>query len=348
MTAQPSNAPTTAELVLHRSDVRVLYWHLGLYGIGAILEHTRASAGHPDAVRVSWTRGMQPRAKIHAPADEVATAIHDHALAHAARSWVHEDVTLAGKARGLMSPRLSIFTGDDFDTVQRRRHHTLDQLTDQRMSLDLRLLAALGEPAYWSFNAKGAPLQDDGASRWDMQPRNQGSELVKTRLRKLAGNLAGRDPRDVTAMLTGAPGDGHGAPGLPTDAPDSALSWAAIWGISQLPIAARINATALTSGHLGRSRNEHYYTPYWTTPWRPARLRSILTAAKLKTAASAGLARWAAPDSEIIAARAWLEARGVHGVLRFPIGRFGSDNAPERRALLGTPIPTTDPSTTLR
>jgi hypothetical protein len=31
--------------------------------------------------------------------------------------------------------------------------------------------------------------------------------------------------------------------------------------------------------------------------------------------------------------------RGVIGILRFPIGRFGSDNAPERRARQGEAIP---------
>ena len=43
--------------------------------------------------------------------------------------------------------------------------------------------------------------------------------------------------------------------------------------------------------------------------------------------------------SEISAAHRWLAERGTGGVLRFPVQRFGSDNAPERRALTGQPVP---------
>ena len=47
------------------------------------------------------------------------------------------------------------------------------ELTATQQWLDLRLLAALGQPAYWSRDDKGGLMQDDGASRFDMQPRNQ-------------------------------------------------------------------------------------------------------------------------------------------------------------------------------
>lgn len=43
--------------------------------------------------------------------------------------------------------------------------------------------------------------------------------------------------------------------------------------------------------------------------------------------------------SEISAAHRWLAERGVTGIVRFPVQGFGSDNAPQRRAMRGTPMP---------
>jgi CRISPR-associated protein Csb3 len=99
---------------------------------------------------------------------------------------------------------------------------------------------------------------------------------------------------------------------------------------------------------LGLSRNEWFYAPVWHLQWRPARLRSILASAQLRTFAHDGLlddelsstVRDMPPPTALTAARQWLSTRGVAGVVRFPIERFGSDNAPERRAMRGSLVPT--------
>jgi CRISPR-associated protein Csb3 len=114
---------------------------------------------------------------------------------------------------------------------------------------------------------------------------------------------------------------------------------------------------AVTTGHLGRGRHEFFYVPVWQSSWRPARLRAMLASNQLRVAASSGLDRTGRPTgnsppgstvpapvpmhtaSEITAARRWLAERGTDGVIRFPVQRFGSDNAPERRALTGEAIP---------
>ena len=167
--------------------------------------------------------------------------------------------------KALMSPRLSVFADQGtWDLVQRSRHDALDRIAAASGWLDLRFLAALGEPCYWSYTLKGEPLQDDGASRFEMQPRNQGSEFVGTRLRKLAATVAQRDAAKVLAGLTGQSVDdelGDNSPGSRTATglagpgpTDNALAWCALWGISQFPLAMRINDTAETSGHFSRGR----------------------------------------------------------------------------------------------
>lgn len=335
---------------LGRSDVQVMLWHMALYGLGAILEDARV----PD-LRLSWTAGMEPRAQVEAPdlTDEgIDKIVSDHALNRSTdSSWLSRDAVLKGVRRGLMSPRLTVV--EDTATwrmLQVARHDVLDDLTDGRSSLDLRLLASLGEPCYWSRNRKGDPQQDDGASRLEMQPRNQGSEFVGSRLRKLAASVARRSAGGASAGLAGRVledevGGGslssRTATGFANPGPtDNAVAWCAMWGISQLPLGVGIDRTATTTGHVGRVRQEWFYLPYWTGGWRPARLRSALVSRQLQSAATVGLpTRWAADDMEVLVAGSWLLSRGVQGVVRFPIQRFGSDSAPERRAMRGEALP---------
>jgi CRISPR-associated protein Csb3 len=341
-----------SKLDFERGDPYAALSHLACYGLAAILE----DAGHD--VRLEWTDRLRTRPKV-SGADIDEDRIGCLVKVHAARlieqdAWLTRNITLKGTPRGLMSPRLTQFPDEQtWRQVQRSRHNVLDQLAEQRRLLDLRLLAALGEPAYWNCDDKNRILQDDGASRWEMQPRNQGSEIVGSRLRKLADAVAERSPAAIVAGLRGTAVrdeigndkvDSRTATGLASPGPtDNALAWCALWGISQLPITPRIStnrrpAPAATSGHIGRSRNEWFCLPVWHQPWRPAKLRTILASAQLRTAACDGLpatVRDLPSQLAITAARRWLNARDVAGVIRFPIQRFGSDNAPERRAMCG-------------
>lgn len=351
------------QITLAGCEPRTLLSHLALYGLGTILQ-----AGGARDVRLGWTGTANPRPCVSAAgAGDMALAelVLNHARTHnAGTSWVRRDVTVAVKSQGtqktattaLMSPRLSQFAGPSaWELVQQSRQDVLDELTAGQHWLDLRFLAALGEPCYWSRDQKGDSLQDDGASRLEMQPRNRGSEFVGTRLRKLADTVARRDAATVLAGLTGESADdavGGNAPdsrtstGLASPGPtDNALAWCALWGISQFPLAMRVNpagrtaGTALTSGHLRRSRKEWFYAPMWQGAWRPARLRSVLASRELLTFAGTGLTGHAGlSDLEISRARAWLHARGVAGTVRFEILKFGSGNAPERRAMSGHTI----------
>lgn len=350
------------DLVMRRSSPHVLLSHMALYGLGAILDTQGLD------VRVGWTNGGDPRPAVVVSQSDgaaVAAAVLRHAsAAWEEGSWVRRDHMLKGKtavdetARGLMSPRLTPFEDEaTWRAVQRARHVVLDDLTDRAAWLDLRFLAALGEPSYWSRNRKGDMLQDAGASRLEMQPRNTGSEFVGTRLRKLAEAVAARTPDEIMSGLRGdivrdeAGGDkldSHTATGFAGLGPtDNALAWCALWGIAELPIAMRVatgrsfaNRPAKTTGHLGRGRREWFYALMWTDGWRPARLRTVLAggAARTVAAVDVDVLDGQATTAKLTAAKAWLAARGVQGLMRFPIQRFGSDSAPERRAMRGEPI----------
>jgi len=329
--------------VLDRSEPLTLLSHMAFYGIAAILE----DAGHQ--VRMSWTKGMAPRpALTGVTADMVGRVVHDHAAARIAEgAWARERIALAGTPRGLMSPRISTLVGEQWDELQRRRHAVLDVLTGAAANLDLRLLAALGEPSYWRTNAKGDRLQDDGAGRLEMQPRNQGSEFVANRLYPIGQAVAARTPEQIVNGLTGAQvedevgsnrSDSRSATGFAAPGPaDNALVWCALWGISQLPICQRLTGPALTSCHVGRAGSGWFYVPVWRGSWLPARLQSMVASRALLDAASAGLpeAENAADSLAVAPARLWLAARSVTAVIRFPVRRFGSKKTSERRAQLG-------------
>lgn len=321
------------------ADVTVLLHHLAFYGLADILD----GAGVAD-VRLVWAGELPEIAGTDLNPELVDQAVRAHVDGR--RSWTA--LAFGPERRGLMSPRLTVLKSEvAWAELQDERERVLDGLTDQHVWSDLRYLAALGEPSYWRFTPKREPLQDDGASRLEMQPRNRGSEFVGNRLRPLTAKLLARKPGQITAGLDGSQvvdelggkPDSVSATGLTTPGPvDGALVWCALWGIGQFPLALRVGATAATSGHLGRSQREWFYAPVWEGAWRPARLRSILASGQLRLAAATGLQRMASDDLVPQAAMTWLRARGVIGVIRFPIGRFGSDNAPERRALRGEPI----------
>ena len=353
-----------SQITLGSCGPGALLSHLALYGLAAILE-----SGGITGLRAGWNGSGDRRPYVTGPdltGERAAEVVSRHAGQAADRgSWLHRSITLNGSPRALMSPRLTTF-GDEttWRQAQENRHKVLDSLTDQGRWLDLRFLAALGEPCYWVTDRQGKIQQDSAASRLEMQPRNIGSEFVGNRLRKLADAIAARTAGQILSGLLGdsvrdeAGGDAadsRTATGLAGPGPtDNALAWCALWGISQLPLAMRIKGIAVTTGHLGRGRQEFFYVPIWQSPWRPARLRAMLASTQLRVAASSGLDHigrlmgnpppGARPvpmhtGSEITAARHWLAERGTDGVVRFPVHRFGSDNAPERRALTGQPVP---------
>jgi CRISPR-associated protein Csb3 len=316
--------------------------HLALYGAAAIAEDSGVS------VTVSWTDDMDPRPRI----DGVdAEGLGELVAAHAARERPWLDAGLPhDPTHGLFSPRVKAPSDRaGWGAYQEARHQHLDAVES---SLDAAFLAALGEQAYWFRNAKREVEGDRGASRYDMQPRNQGSELVGSRVRPLAVSVGTRTPSSVTAGLVGelvsdptnGPRSRTGANFRPLGPTDSAVAWCALWGVSQLPVThqapavrggAALGVPSRTAGHVPRPSNRRgddpagsFVLPLFAVTWRLPRLRHVLASRAL---ADAGLD--IARGNEVGAR--WLTDRGVRALVRFPVRTGGSISAPERRAMRG-------------
>lgn len=334
-------------------DLGTALSHLALIGLGAILEE----AGIVD-IRVGWSDGSDPRPVVRAREldwPRAAGIIREHARRHcAADDWTA--ARGAGDGSALMSPRIASLP----DAAAWRGHvaarrEVIDRVLRRTDRLDLQLIGSLGEPAYWRFNRQRQPLPDEGASRWEMKTRNRGEDFIGNRLRPLAGCVAARSVEAIESGLTGNDRedelgknevDSRTATGLATPGPtDNALAWCGLWGISQFPVIARVQRPSRTAGHLPaprgaeRDRRGWFYVPVPDRPIALPRLRSVIVSDQLARAAAIGPEGPTGLDVlEVEAARGWLADRGIAAFVRFPIGEYGSANAPERRALLGTEV----------
>ena len=347
MTTQRS----TQTIQLQRSDPHELLTHMAAYGLAAIVE---SEVTIPPAL--SWSKGMAPRPCLSHPnlaAIDMAQIVKSHAARQAAPGgWLQQRIPLANKQRGLMSPRLSRI--EDWRRFQGLRHKVLDGLSAPDAWLDQLMVWSLGEPSYWLRNAKGETLQDGAASRFELQPRNQGSEIVGNRLSPLADKVSKRAPQEILDALVGAScndtvgnnkPDSRSAVGFRGPGPvDDTVSWCALWGISQFAINRSSNSTP-TSATVRRTEGEYYFLPIWQDRWTPAHLRTLLASRHLREIASKLVEAKNADQQGPLALGEelrWLLARGVKAMVVFPVRQFGSDKAPERRAQRGIVHPLGD------
>lgn len=342
-------------------DIRIAFSHLAAIGLASILED--AGAG---PVSVFWTGSLDSRAIVEAPDidwDKGARIVHDHATAHVQDAdWTAEVVPVLGETAGLLSPRIKPPADEDgWLSLATARRAVIDAQVHAGRWLDLALIGALGEPAYWRFGEAGGNRPaaqrerrpDEGASRWEMKTRNRGEDFVAHRLRKLATSVAARELDAVRDGLTGASvideagadaADSRTATGLAGPGPvDNALAWCALWGVSAFPVIPLVTAPSRTVGHLARSRarggrrDDFFYLPVPARAIGLARFRLVALSDQLETVALAGVDDTTG-TLQAEAARDWLVSRRIGAIVQFPIGVFGSKNAPERRALLGTVV----------
>lgn len=335
-----------ARVVLAATGHNLLFTHAALWGCGAM------SAAADPRVRLGWT-GELTRTPVLYGVDSTGLArlVRDRAVeaanpAHWIRAGLPHETN-----RALFSPRIKPLPGTAaWQALQQARRVQLDALADTGSRLDLRLVAALGEPSSWHLD-HGKPRQDRGASRLEMQPRNQGSEFVGTRLRSLADAVSLRTLEQVRDGLTGVsrvdeaggdrPDSRSGANLMPPRVTDNALAWAAMWGLSATPVVHRVHQPSRTPTHvpwlrdgdLGADvRAGHLVAPFWHGRWTWARLAAVLSSRQLLETAGAVLAK---QDAAKCGTAPWLRERGVTGLLLVPIHTYGSTSSPERRAMAG-------------
>lgn len=324
-----------------------LFTHAVLWGAGAVA----AAAG--GRVTLGWTAGLQPAPVLHG-VDEVRLAALVHASAVRAtdhRHWIQAALPHE-PGRALFSPRLRAFSANAWPAWQAARDSHVDQMVAAGAALDLRLVAGLGEPSSWHED-RGEPRQDHAASRLELQPRNQGSEFVGTRLRALAAATSRRSLGEVAAGLTGQlvrdeasdSADSRSAANLrPPGRTDNALAWLAMWGLAALPVQHRVGEPSRTPPHLPRGRQDglgdevragHVVVPLWAGRWTGARLRSVLTSAALS---AIGAEARSGPSTGLRREQQWLTERGVTGIVLMPMHTFGSTSSPERRVMGGEAV----------
>jgi len=328
--------------------------HFALYGLAAIIETETGQSA-----RLYWTDDAQPKARIETDIgpDEIAAAVHRHATKGASpHSWLAVRVEHEGRDTAAFSPRIKEpQTPSAWQKLQNARHTGLDAvLAADADELDLRMIGALGEPAYWPTDRNA----DAGATRWEMKTRNRGEEFVGNRLALLAHAVADRTTEEILSGLTGQTvndevgknkPESRTATGLARPGPvDNALAWCALWGISQCPVVHHNGAQSATAGTFvlpHRAYPSLVFLPVPTHPVTLSRLRTILASRHLPLAALADTTTDPLQIIDSDAARKWLTERSVRALMCFDVDVSDNPTAPERHVLDGRVITLTECAT---
>jgi CRISPR-associated protein Csb3 len=304
---------------------------------------------------VWWTTERDPKPRIEVDGHDaaaIASAVHEHTTRESTRdSWVQRRIDHEGRPSAAFSPRLKTPSSRQaWNTLQSARHQTIDALPPTTAALDLRMIGALGEPAYWRIDR--TPRPDEGASRWEMKTRNRGEEFVGDRLAPLSHAVAARSTEEILAGLTGRslrdevgknkPDSRTGTGLCPPGPVDNAVAWCALWGISQFPVIAHVgrqSTTACTDVPGRRTHPTHVYLPMPARPITLARLRTLLASHDLRIAGTTPAQTGGTDAIDTTAARTRLVNNGVRALIRFPVSVSTNPSAPERMVLDGAPVP---------
>ncbi|MFC6013093.1 hypothetical protein [Nocardia lasii] len=324
-------------------DITNALSHFTLYGLAAIWE---AESGQ--RTRLWWSRARTPQPHLdigEAQFADVAEAVNHHACRHSADDdWVQHSLTHEDRVTGTLSPRIKTPSSPaSWNQLQASRHTAIDRIASSSTD-DLRMIGALGEPAYWRFE-QNTPRPDDGASRWEMKTRNRGEEFLGNRLAPLAHAVALRTRDQILSGLLGETlvdeiggdkAESRTATGLTRPGPvDNAVAWCALWGLSQFPTIHQVRRQSVTPGAHVPTRRTHptsMYLPVPTVPLASARLRTLLVSKQIAVATTP-------TDPGHPAARMWLCNRGVPAITVFPVSVSDNPSAPERQVLAGSLTP---------
>lgn len=313
-------------------------------GLALILEGDGA-----ERVRLGWTDAAEPQMVVTADGyddEAIAVAVHEHATARAVSgSWIDCNLQAApwNGNSALFSPRVkapqSLPQWRSLQTERLQRiDHEVEDKEQLKRDIDLELIGALGEPAYWRF-ANNGPRPDEGANRWEMKTRNRGEDFIRNRLRQLAQIVADRDASAIASGLIGQSVKDEAYKGKRSDESrtatgltsprftDSALAWCALWGISSFPVIHRLMGASVTAGAvpIGKFTPMHLVLPVLVGAHTLGRWQAVVVSEQVIQAATSRESAAAARS-----ACAWLAAHGARATLTFQVNVSDNPNAPER------------------
>lgn len=325
--------------------------HFAMYGLAMVAEYEGAKH-----VRLSWSNERVPRAVLDIDLDrlQLAEGLRSFAERNSGEeSWAIRTLKYGEGEFSPFSPRFKAIDArkypEDWAKHQAFRSSYLDELLESHQLLELRFIHALGEASYWHSENR-QPRPDHGASRLEMKTRNKGEEFIKNRFALMLKELSTWNQEEILAGLTGSQvndslaskkEDSRTATGFTPPGPtDVALAFSALLGISSFPLAYHTHRKSVTPGTFP-SQASHpslLVLPLPTTPVTPARLRSMVVSQELALLGLQELKEeqeQQSTDSEVLAAGAWMRARGVPAIAVFPIKKAGTDSAPERQIQAG-------------
>lgn len=316
--------------------------HLAMVGLSSILR----DSGDRSA-RSCWDLDTaRPHVCSSLSEEEIGQLVVRHAYERAEDSWLCAKIA-GGSRQGmsLFSPRIKAAQLHHWSDYVAERDAWLAANRAALTLLDFRMLAGLGQPAWWRCDPKET-RPDDGASRWEMKTRNRGEEFLRNRLMPLTEVMSQRLGTDVIAGLRGeslvdelsknAP-DSRTATGLSVPGPtDSALAYVALWAIASLRTVYRGKDVSESAGMCPRHRVHPTlaFLPVFVTPVTSRHFEAVTASRALDevgTRARSEIGEDLGGSGE----QDWLREQGVHAVAVFPVRKTGSTSAPERQILSG-------------
>lgn len=314
--------------------------HFAGLGLAAIVD---ATIGGNATIR--WTEEETPELIVQTDVPDretVAAAVHAMLADRAADSWVTARMTHEGRSgTGTFSPRIKAPSStESWHRLQTRRHTGIDALVGDGDLIDLQMIGALGEPAYWA-ERQNKVQPDSGASRLEMKTRNSGEEFIGHRFSRMHEVVAARTP---TAVLSGITGeslvdelggrDSQIATGMQLPGPvDVAQALVALWGITAVPPMHRVNDMSVTPGFQPQHRvhPEIFVLPVPTRRMTVDKIKAICATEWLQTASDAVFQGAEIPL--VVASR--FREHGIGALVKFPVRTAGSSTAPQRFLLDG-------------